>query len=308
MLKSFAMLVVLTGASALAQTVVETPPMAPPPMVPASPPPMPAADPSSPPLVQPGPATSATAQPGTPPPPSMLPPSYVPGSQPSQPGYQYSPYGQPQSKEKPGPEIGLMVSESLFGMLTAAGITILPYFLLFNSGGIFAGDDTLSSIIFILIFAATPLAVAQTEVGLANGSRYWFSETWPTAIAGLVGSAAVLGLYYLTGWLPTFVDTVGGVPKRGASCSVDSSGLQTCQGSLPLLLIGAIGVVPLLQMAVINFFKQPKFRAYAERDEGPKKKPGEGVTLAAPAVVPILMASDGSRATGFSLSLLRGTW
>jgi hypothetical protein len=308
MLKSLAMLVVLTGAGALAQTTVQTPPLAPPPLVPASPPPMPAADPSAPPLVQPGSPTATTTQPGTPPPPSMLPPSYVPGSQPSQPGYQYSPYGQPQSKEKPGPEIGLMVSESLFGMLTAAGITILPYFLLFNAGGLFSGDETLSSIIFILIFSASPLAVAQTEVGLANGSRYWFSDTWPAAVAGLVGEAAVLGLYYLTGWLPMVVDTVtGGAPKNGSSCDT-SSGLRVCQGSLPLLLIGAIGVVPLLQMAVINFFKQPKFRAYAERDEGPKKKPGEGVTLAPPALVPILMASDGSPATGFSLNLLRGTW
>ena len=53
---------------------------------------------------------------------------------PAKSGYQYSPYGQPKSQEKPGPEIGLMVSESLFGALTAAGVTVLPYFLLFANG------------------------------------------------------------------------------------------------------------------------------------------------------------------------------
>jgi hypothetical protein len=253
-------------------------------MVPVPPPPpMPAADPG------------ASVQPGTPPPPSTPGPSYVPGAQPSQPGYQYSPYGQPQSKEKPGPEIGLMVSESLFGMLTAAGITVLPYFLLFGGNGALSGDSTLStlsSIIFILIFSAAPLAVAQTEVGLANGSRYWFTETWPAAIAGLVGEAGVLGLFYATGWLPT-AQANGGVPNGG---------------SLPLLLIGAIGVVPLIQMGVINLFKQPKFKPYVMNDEGPAHKPGEGITLAAPSASPIFMAADGSAATGINLSLLRGTW
>ena len=122
----------------------------------------------------------------------MVPSSgYVPG-QAARSGYPYSPYGQPKSQEKPGPEIGLMVSESLFGALTAAGVTILPYFLLFANGATF-GDETISSVIFVLIFGAMPLAVAQTEVSLANGSRFYQTDTWPAALAGLGGMAAVLG-------------------------------------------------------------------------------------------------------------------
>ena len=144
-LKSLLIVVVLVPMVGLAQTATE---FSPPPMVPAAPPPMPAPEPTN------------AQQPGTPPPPSMVPgPGYVPGQQPKS-AYPYSPYGQPKAQEKPGPEVGLMVSEALFGSLTAAGVTVLPYFLLFANGSI--GDPTLSSIIFCLIFGAAPLAVAQT--------------------------------------------------------------------------------------------------------------------------------------------------
>lgn len=271
----FIILAALTlGSAALAQT--STPEFSPPPMVPATPPPMPPPEPNTP----------AVTPPGTPPPPATVPPpSYVPGQQQSS-GYQYSPYGQPQQQQKPGPEIGLMVSESLFGMLTAAGVTVLPYFLLFGNGTL-TGDPTISSIIFILIFSAVPLAVAQTQVSLANGSRYYLAETWPAALAGLAAQAGVLALFYATGWLPT-PQVSGGLPNGG---------------SVPLLLIGAIGVVPLIQMIVINLTKQPKFKPYAMNF-----KPGEGFSLGVPTPTPIVAQTSAGTSYGVSLSLLHGTW
>jgi len=276
-MKNFVLLVVLlASAVAAAQTV--TPEFTPPPMVPASPPPMPAAEP-------------ATAQPGTPPPPSVTPaPGYVPG-QTGKTGYQYSPYGQPKTTEKPGPEIGLMVSESLFGALTAAGVTVLPYFLLFANGTL--GDPTISSVVFCLIFGAAPLAVAQTQVSLANGSRFYQSETWIPALTGLVGMAGVLGVFALsangTFWLPTG-QASGGVPNGG---------------SVAWLMIGAIGLVPLLQMAAINLFKQPKpGMNFAIGD--PAKK--GGIAFAPPTITPVIAPSAGTTAVGAQFSVLRGNW
>jgi hypothetical protein len=152
---------------------------------------------------------------------------------------------------------------------------------------VLGGDQTVSSIIFILIFAASPLAVAQTQVGLANGSRYYMTETWPAALAGLAAEAGVLGLFYATGWLPTQTAT-GGVPTGG---------------SVALLLIGAIGVVPLVQMAVINLFKVPKFRPVATTN-----KPGEGIALAPPMLAPMLPQTSIGATSGMNLSLLNGTW
>lgn len=134
-----------------------------------------------------------------------------------------------------------MVSETLFGALTAAGITVLPYFLL--GLGNFAGgtndslfgDPTVGTVIFCLIFAATPLAVAQTQVSLANGSRHYFSDTWPAALAGLLTEAAILSIGYLTRG-PGAADVV---PRFNGT----------------FVLVSTIAAVPLVQMAVINLFK-----------------------------------------------------
>lgn len=265
-LMRLALVVALVPALVSAQTApVE---FTPPPMVPASPPPMPPPEPS------------ATPAPGTPPPPSLTP------QPPSASGYQYSPYGTPRQQEKPGPEVGLMVSEALFGALTAAGVTVLPYFLLFGNGSL-TGDPTLSSIIFVLIFSAAPLAVAQTQVSLANGSRHYLSETWPAALTGLVGQAAVLGIFYATGWLPTG-QASGGVPNGG---------------SVPFLLVGSIALVPILQMVAINLFKQPKFKPYALN-----LKRGEGLTFGVPAPTPIVAQTTAGLSVGLSLPLLNGTF
>ncbi len=266
----------LGAAAASAQTE-----FSPPPMVPANPA---QAQPVPPP--PPEPQANPAQQPGTPPPPSALPPSgYVPN-----PNYPYSPYGvQPSKNEKPSPEVGLMISESLFGMLTAAGVTLIPYFLLFNgaNGGVALGDPTVTSVVFMVIFAAVPLATAQTEVSLANGSRYYYSETWPAALTGLAGEAAVLGLYYLTGWLPQGASVTGGVPQQS--------------GNALLLLIGSVAVVPLLQMAVINFFKSPRVARYGGLLTYDEK---EGLALGVPAAAPLVGETKIGRSVGAQVNLV----
>lgn len=274
MKKFLTLLMLVTASAAFAQTATD---FSPPPMVPAQPPPMPPADPNTPP--------PTTQNPGTPPPPSSLPPStYNPNGGKS--GYQYSPYGQPKAQEKPGPEIGLMVSESLFGSLTAAGVTILPYFLLFNGGTL---QPPINSIVFCLIFGAAPLAVAQTQVSLANGSRFYSSETWIPALVGLAGMAGVLAIYGATGWLPT-AQASGGVPNGG---------------SVVWLMIGSIGLVPLLQMGAINLFKQPKpGMQFAIGD--PAKR--GGIAFAPPTITPYVVPSAGQATVGAQFSLLRGAW
>ena len=271
--KNLMIVLVLAQMVALAQATV-TPDFSPPPMVPAAPPPMPPADPST----QPGPP---------PPPPSTVPqPGYVPGKS----ATPYSPYGQPKAQEKPGPEVGLMVSEALFGSLTAAGVTLLPYFLLFAGGQI--GDPTLSSIIFCLIFGAAPLAVAQTQTSLANGSRHYQTEMWIPALVGLAAQAGVLGIFYASAggsfWLPVR-QAGGGVPSGG--------------GSVAWLMIGAIGLVPLLQMGAINLVKQPKVQNFGVIGNPDK---GLGIAFAPPTAAPILAPTSQGTTMGVQVSFLRG--
>lgn len=273
--RTLALGVMLAAGVALAQT---SPDYSPPPLVPAGAETS-SGDANALPPPPPMPAPSTTPAQGTPPPPSLT-PSATSGWGPG------SPYGQP-PVEKPGAEVGLMVSESLFGMLTSAGITLLPYFLLFNNG-IF-GDPTISSVMLVLIFATVPLAVAQTQVSLANGSRYYISETWPTALAGLGAQAAVLGLFYWTGWL--------GVPQA-------SGGTPSAGGSEVLLLVGSIAAVPLVQMAVLNLTKSPRFKPVTLGGG----KPGHGVTLGLPTPTPVLAETTAGRSVGLSLSLLNGTF
>jgi hypothetical protein len=278
---------VLLGSFAAAQTPTTSDvPLAPPPLVTAPPPPpMPTPEPipsSTPPSVRPAP--------GTPPPPTSVPPNYG-----SQSAYQYSPYGTPQlANTKPGPEVGLMVSESLFGMLTASGTFLLPYFLvnattggLSGGTGLFDQDSTVGTIILIGLAAAVPLSVTQTQISIANGSRFYISESWPNSLAGLGASAAVMGLFYATGWLGTPTIS-GGVPKSG---------------SRPLLLIGMSAFVPLVQMAITNLTKQPKFQVSASNDI----KPGHGLTLTMPAPMPVLTQSaTGGTTVGLGVSVLNG--
>lgn len=288
MLKSLMVIALVVSGTALAQAA-SSDPLPPPPLVDATPPPMPAPDPSTPPPPVP---TATQQQPGTPPPPSALPPpGYVPGrGAQGQSGYAYSPYGQPKSQEKPGPEIGLMVSESLFGMLTAAGITVLPYFLLFNSG-IFEQGNVIGTVLLCVIFGATPLAVAQTEVSLANGSRHYQSDTWPAALTGLVGMGGVLGIYAALGGFAPATASTGGAPNGDPVAQV------------VWLMVGAIGIVPLLEMAAINLFKQPR-PGFNFAFGDPVK--GHGIAFNPPSIAPIVSTSN--NVAGAQLSLFSGRW
>lgn len=254
----------------------------PPPMVPAEVDPAPPGPPVPPPLDGPM---------GTPAPPSMTPPPTT-GPRP------YLPYGPQQTpKEPPGPEVGLMVSESLFGMLTAAGILILPYFLLgFSNGGLLSGDPVIGTVIAALLFGSAPLAIAQTQVSIANGSRYYASDMWPAALAGLAAQAAVLGITYLAGG--------GAIVRNAQTCPV---GTPTTGASVPsgcgndvVLLVGSIAIVPLVQMVVLNLTKQPRFKpAVASRDA----KTG-AISLGLPMPTPILGPTASGFAVGAGLSLV----
>jgi hypothetical protein len=182
-----------------------------------------------------------------------------------------------------------MVSEGLFGMLTAAGIIVLPYFLL----GILSGDPVIGTLLAALIFGSAPLAVAQTQVSIANGSRNYLAETWPAALAGLVAQAGVFGLTYLFGG--------GAIVRNNVNCPVGSMlAVPTQCGNDAVLLIGSIVAVPLIQMAVLNIFKQPRMRppAFAARD------PKTGAfSLGVPTPTPLFAptASGLSVGAGFSL-------
>lgn len=153
--------------------------------------------------------------------------------------YPYSPYGQATPPEPPGPEIGLMISEVAFGTLTAAASGLLVYFLavrpiIANPEAIglptFVGD-----LLLVLTFASVPMAVAQTEVNIANGSRYYVSENWPALLSGLGTEAALIGLFYLLR------------PVNVATAEL-------------LLLAGTVIAVPLVEMAVINLTKTPRWQ------------------------------------------------
>lgn len=269
-----------------------------PPLVPATPPPMPAPEPGAPPLSPtPGAAgtTPSSSYPGTPPPPSAMPPTYLPGTQSSHAGYPYSPYGTPLGRERPGPEVGMMVTESLFGMLTAAGSFLLPYVLLELSG--LTGEPTIANVLLIALLAATPMAVAQTQVGIANGSAYYQVENWIPLLTGLLGSALVFATYLY--WNGGFEQA----PPRLIGTTQATGGVPRDNAQLIYLIVGTTVGVPLLQMAAINLFKQPKLRPYALT-----YRPKEGLALGVPMPTPIVSQTSSGLSLGVGVSLLRGTF
>lgn len=258
----------LLPALAFAQVDPGPPPPPPPPVLEPPPPP-----PQLQPQVQPG--APGSVLPGTPPP-----PGYVPGQAPS--GYPYSPYGTPLRRdEKPGPEVGLIVSETLFGMLTAAGISLLPYFLIFYPGT-FGDNQTVSSVILGVIFGALPLAVAQTQVSLANGSRFYYSEAWPASLAGLGAEALTLTIYFL--W-----STRSGAAFRP----------NTVPPWDIFLLVMSIGFVPLVQAAVINFTKQPRVRSGFATPPAASQP----VSFNFPGFAPVFSPSLGNAVTGGQVAI-----
>ncbi len=260
----------------------------PPPMVPVGPPPMPAPEPSS-----------ALVKPGTPSPPSTMPPppAYMPQQQGSQ--YPYSPYGTPRARldDKPPVEWGLMISESLFGMLTSAGVALIPYFLLLrpmvNENAVL-GDPAVSTVIFVVIFSALPLAVSQTQLSLANGSRYYHSDMWPAALAGLGAQAAVLGLFF----------AFSRAPNAGVNGMLGQHQTAMSGRNEIFLLIGSIGIVPLVQMAVINLTKSPRMGQF-----GAVSRDREGrFALGMPALSPLVAQTRLGMSVGVQASLLNFSW
>jgi hypothetical protein len=258
-----------------------------------------------PPLIEAAPDIPSGA--ATPPPPSaspyMQPAPYGAAPPGMYPGYG-SPYGVPYGQQSrlppPGPEVGLMVTETLFGALTAAGISLLPYFLILQpsttcvSGGVntvcgstFYIDPTVQNVLTVVIFGAVPLAVAETQLGIANGSRYYVAEAWPAMLTGLGVEGAVLGLTY---W-------------------VNPSNPSAAEW---ILLAGTVGLVPLATMAVINLTKQPRFRTMV----GPtgalfNYSPESGLVASMPMPDPLIRPGvpvRGSAFSGFGFSVLRGVW
>ncbi|HEY8206742.1 MAG TPA: hypothetical protein VIG99_04625, partial [Myxococcaceae bacterium] len=184
-----------------------------------------------------------------------------------------------------GPEYGLMITESLFGIVTAAGVCLIPYFLLRIVPGAFGGTDdpTLQALILILTFSGVPLAVSQTEQSIAQGSRYYDVEGWPAPLGGLLAEAAVLGLYF---WARS---------QPGA----DAGATEV------MLLAGTVGVVPLVEMGMINLFKVPRSQIPAPR--AIFTSDASGVKLGLPAPRPFASVGAGGRmGLGVQVPILSG--
>ena len=229
----------------------------------------PPSDLSPPPLVEVQPADDAPVAPAHVQPPAPAPGARLPGG--PQTGYPYSPAAPVRAAlaPPPGPEVGLMVSESLFGVLTAAPAVLLPYYLFLKPlvmGPAAVGmDPTVASLVFVMVFASIPMGVAQTELGIANTSRYYVTESWVASLSALGVQAGVIGLYYLL---------------HSASPSAPAEAV---------LLGGSVLAVPLLTMAAINLWKQPRG---AGRPAGSgallSHSPGRGWSVGMPLVMPVL--------------------
>jgi len=208
-------------------------------------------------------------------------PGVPPGALPPAAGSPFAPTPVPRPE---GPEYGLMLTESLFGIVTAAGVCLIPYFLLRGSGFLGASDPTLQTLILILTFSGVPLAVSQTEQSIAQGSRYYDVEGWPAPLGGLLAEAAVLGLYF---WLR---QTPG----------VDAGFTEV------VLLSGTVGVVPLVEMGMINLFKVP--RAQLPPPRAVFTSDASGVKLGFPALQPFASTAGGVTGLGVQVPLLAGSF
>ena len=253
------------------------------------PPPVPAPAELTPP---PPPPSSDAPQADLPPPPPVPSPYYAPGQ--PQTGYPYSPAAPTPPLQKPGPEVGLIVSESLFGLLTAAGMTLLPYLLL--GQGIVRGalgmDPALGYVLIGVLFATLPLAVSQTIVSIANGSRYYVSESWPSLLSGLGVQAAVMFIYFLA------------IPKTNVDWAVQNGGTGTLHWSEWLLMFGSMIAVPAVEILVLNLTKQSRFATGAAL----RYRPGSGLVAGVPAPVPLVGTVLGRSQAGVFVPLVSGAF
>ncbi|MBX7113604.1 MAG: hypothetical protein K1X64_04655 [Myxococcaceae bacterium] len=242
------------------------------------------------------------SQPGLLPPPPPMPLPDVPsahpvGKQPS--GYPYAGQQGGLAPQPQGPEVGLMVTESLFGMLTAAGVTLLPYYLLVKpfiyTGGL-GPDPTAATVVFCLLFSTVPLAVSQAQLSLANGSKYYDSESWPAALSGLAAQSLVLGVFFLTGGLP-----------EGQLCNQSGTCSPVGLGSELVLLVGSIAFTPLVQMAVINLTKSLRL-APPKATSGLFIYDGERWALGVPSPTAVPTRTSSGYQVGFRVPLLSGVF
>jgi hypothetical protein len=188
--------------------------------------------------------------------------------------------------EPPGPEVGLMATQLLFGALSAAGSSLLMYYLMIKpfSQSIGTQDPMLGNLIFLLGFSSVPLTVSRTQVGLANGSAYYVSESWPAALSALAAQAAVIGLYYY-------------------------ARPYTSDGGEAVLLGGTVGLVPLASMVAINLTKQPRWKVPGggiRMGSGVSHLPGQGWSLGIPLPHPI--PGPEGRGLGLSWPALSGAF
>jgi hypothetical protein len=182
-----------------------------------------------------------------------------------------------------------MVAETAMGMLTAAGTTLLPFFL-FRKMNV-AGPPPLGEILMLVSVASTPFAVASAEHGIAMQSRYYSVEQWPAQVAGIASQAAVLGLYYLL---------------DGPSGTGSSSFFSAVNAGEMALLVGSIGIVPVAEMMALNFFKTPRHQVPFGGFGAVRYTPEGGLQVAAPTPQPLFSASRGNALDGVMVPVASG--
>lgn len=202
-----------------------------------------------------------------------------------------SPFGVLPPPTGPKPEIGLMISQTAFGALSAAGTALIPYLLFQKANALGTSDPMIANMVTLLAIAGTPLAVSSTQVGIANQSRFYFSDAWPSQLAGLGAQALVIGAFYLA----------GGFPVQGLA------GFNRPNGEL-ILLIGTLGVVPLASMAAINLTKMPRSVGYGGGYGALRVSPDGTVHAALPAPVPLMDATSPGRFAGVLVPLASGAF
>jgi hypothetical protein len=182
-----------------------------------------------------------------------------------------------------------MVTESLFGMLTAAGTALLPYFLILSpdQAGNIGLTGEVEDILLLAIFTAVPLAMSQTELGIAAGSHYYETEGWIAMLGALALEGGTLGIYFAT--RPQYPS------------------IRTSHDPAEIfLLVSTVGVVPIADMVLINVFKKPRGSSYFS---GLVRRSASGAwATSIPLPSPYVAETTRGISAGVQLPLLSGTF
>lgn len=240
----------------------------------------------------PSPGTLTPAQVPAPPPEASTPPGGGPFDGPTEPRPGASSSSAPVPAAAPRPEVGLMVSETAFGALTALGTVGLP-FALYKFGALdqmSGGNAVIPQILVLLALAGSPLAVSGTQVGIANQSRHYVAEAWPAQLATLGMQAAVVGVFYLAGGFagPTWQQAFG-----------------RPNGEL-FLLIGSVALVPAAGTVALNLTKQPRGAVPFGGPGALAYTPEGGLRLGVPAPQPLFAAEAARGLAGVLVPLASG--